>query len=1126
MVILNGTNVNPIGDWIVDIDTSSKISLKGKGKGKGKKGKGKAEMCPCCLENDPRCKSASGTLRYCWNVSEDAMPEGWWFGKSLAGGMGSLVAPSQRGDSEEWISYEEFTELKKKEKEEREAQKLQKLSALTPTATKDVEYRRLLSGFTLSQFDRDRLSDRGLTHDEIDFCQDKLWLKSWQAGRKFTPLMEIPGIWEGETRKYRGMLISSVTHTGELSGGCISPNEVSEQVGKYYWVSNTSEGGKSCQLEDGSLPLFFRIHPRATRISRIYLCEGGLKSLVTAIKIWKEDKDAIIVGTALSMRYTEAFYDFLEQHRDVPVVILPDRSSIEKINILSGIKQTWKRCSELTTSPASIGVFGDVDIDDFLAKEGGRIEDISLVSLDEWAQQDEEVNNVVSTVALSLSIEKQKNTYEGYRKWSNKDERIGNVVVNQPRLVWEWEEGCVGSNIQCQRMFPRSGEILAIKANTGVGKSYLVRHWLNNLFPDDGAIFLGYRNGLLLQLCSKDKGVKGLIHLHDPSSDGFLLRGDPNGRIAFCDASIHHFTASQFIGKWLVIDEVMSVLTSILTSSTCAKGRNKRLELFRDMLQLADRVVVLDANMEDWVMNLLVALSGKTEKRITNEYRGKSLRIISAQGTLKNPRDKSWIRSRIQEDAVLGLSIAVFSDSQIELETIHSLLRKKGVEEKEILRIDSTNSSEIWCQEALKDIDLFLDLNPIIRIVLVSPSGDSGIDMAQEGRFGRVYLLACGTLDHNSLIQMLGRVRDREPERIIWINNQVFDGGKVQNAIEIDREFTMALDVQLRMLMDCPGSNLEDLKEWVFTTVSEWKKKEERDGYSQAIGILKSKALYEKKNYRSLFEKRLIDMGYEVVRRYNEKDLEVSRDFSETSREVKEEHCKKISKAEEISKTEADRIRVKVSPNEPERLSLRKYDLSRRMPGVELTDELLLKVLYQDRQLLGQLEQRYYLSHPEIAQELSEIRWSRAIVNQEFFVSDMRSRIVGVTTFLRELEIEGFMNDNEVTPYCKEMRELRKRWTQLEKKWGKEEVEAVLGFGWNKSSPLLTLYKLLKLVGCELTKLKKRSDKRKVEVRKVARRSLVDPMVVDILSSFDLRFKELGIKRWEEVKVMAQLKVQ
>ena len=1118
----------------------------------------KHESCPVCNNNDARCKPSHGDSILCWNTTASEVDEDTWFiiadiDAGNSGMRGVMVAPRRNsGDEREDPEILEYKRQQAKQKRSLE------LAALPSVESRDKGYRQILGAMALSAKHSFTLKEkRGLSRKQVQMAERLLWFKTWQSGVDCTE--NIAGIDPATetTRWLGGMFISAIDQNGRILGGQIAADNT-EVVGKYFWVSSLKVGGYGCQMQfTNSLPLFVRRHPDSTKTSQIWLAEGGLKSAITALKAWETDINIVVIGTAMSARFSDQLIEILSELKpENGVRILPDAGTVENLSILSGVLMTIEQIKQNGYIP-QIGWWeqwekgSSPDIDDYLIAKNGDYSEIawlttaqfvSLVTpanLSETIKKNEPAPSEATPFepqpkrSLSAANDKAYKTYQKYSDFDTPDvTKFGNILTNQPRLATDWDalgsDDDVPYDAGWEFYPPRPGEILFLKAGTGEGKSHLLAYWMNEYFTEHGCIFLGYRNGLLHQ---QRKKVDGLEHLRDTDTsklDADYLKVrflDPNYRVAFCDASLHKMRGSYAENKILVIDEVISVINSLFLGSTCASDRRKRLNIFTEMLQKADMIICLDAHVSNWCTNLLTHLSKKTKRVMQNEWQGQSRKVKMLMGTDTDPSEKTGITSDILTDALNGKPIAVFSDSKQYLQTIHKMMIDTGIDHRSIARVDSSTSGEEWCIELLENIDLYLENHPEIKVLLVSPSGDSGLDLSRV-YFEHVYLILCGTLTIDSALQMYGRVRDRNVPRTVFCVKDArskINGGFTK--AEVESEMNLSIGDQLRLITD-GAEDSDDLKSLLLAAVEKWQERERSDKFLDAVSLMLAKANFEKLYYRELFIERLEKLGDIIEFVFEDGNPDTKKSFQEASLEVKYEEAAKLVSAEEISEIQAESLRRK-ELNPEQAMQLKKFDLQHRIPGVEI-DQALAKTLLYDREFLKGLEQRYYLSHPEISIEMAQLKWGNALSRRDFVSSDMRSRLAVRTDCLNKLGLLEFLDNREWLENGDEVKVLRQRWNSLRKTYS--NLRYIMGFEWDKKDPIKTIYKLLALVGCELRVIKRRSGEpktgQKIKKRRISFGSLNDPTRLAILESFDKRFENLKQVDWEEVKTACQNEVQ
>lgn len=1090
------------------------------------------ELCPVCNSFDSRCRPSYDDAILCWNSEAVTLADHWFLITDVTAGntgmRGVMVSP-RRGYSES-PEDKEAAELKR---EYAAAQRKKGRANLPSNETRDRGYRSIIDQTSLSSLHKSKLAERGLSESQIKLANELYWFTTWEKGIQLSENIAGYDPATYATRWMGGMLISTLNLKGEIVGGQIAANDP-DVIGKYFWLSSARVGGYGCQLQfTGQMPLFVRKHPDCVAEgAEIWLCEGGLKSAITALKLWENNKNIIVIGTAQSARFSDELLEIIAEVKPSKVRILPDAGAIINLDILANIYN----CGEKVRRSGLIPVFGwwgqnskvsSVDIDDYLMQKQGDISEINWLSLAQFSRVLDPQNltiiakkNEVETPYLADNSDLPaflKNpayaSYKAYCEWELPDtSKPGNLITRQPKLATDWRlsEEERSAAIGWENYPPRKGELVFIKGGTGIGKSHLIADWMNGIYREHGCLFIGYRNGLLHQQCA---GVEDLQHLRAADSDGFKRMLDPNYRVAFCDASLHNMRASMASEKIIVIDELVSVLHSLLLGTTCSRDRRKRLNIFSEMLKEADTIICLDAHLENWCCKLMQQLANnKTVRRMSNDWQETPRRVKLYTGTQTNPADKTAIRTEILKDAKT-MPIAVFSDSQHELKTLHELLLKRGVDGRAIVRVDRETSGEEHIIKLLSNVDQYLEQHPEITVLLVSPSGDSGLDISSN-YFQKVFLIFCGVLTINGCLQMYGRVRDRNAPRSIFIAKDARFRRSIggYTVASVQTQIDLSIENQLKLIT--AFSPVADTKELIYQTVAHWQQQEKSDLYSDAIGTLTAKGNFERLYYRDLFLDRLNKMG-DVVELVNANgNQEVKDEHRIVSEDVKIAVATKILNAEDISEVVAESYSRK-DKNPDEENALTKFKLRQSIPGIELTVELVKKLHY-NREFITGLEQRYFCYNPAVGHAMAALKWGKALVYSSYFSWDLRSRMAERLDCLQTLGIVEFLNDEIWYERGEQVAILRQRWGTLREKYG-ANLTGILGIEWDNQKPIYTVSRLLAMVGCELKqeKKKRKSDK---TVRRIAYGSLHSNEIVTILESFERRFADIKSVNWEEVE--------
>ncbi|MGB3193079.1 MAG: CHC2 zinc finger domain-containing protein [Limnoraphis sp.] len=197
-----------------------------------------------------------------------------------------------------------------------------------PAEARHESHKKLILAFGLASWRSHHLiEDRGLTPDEVKWCQEQGFIFDWEPGAAITGVSrQLAGVDpnNGQLVGEVGMAIAAFNPDGQATGYQLKPDKPSKGK-KYVWASS-SWLGNSIHLPNGDQPLFVWKHPESKAIREVWLCEGALKSLLVALRLWAEGKYHIaVIGTATSANYPrETFKQYLAQLDPQIIRLFPD----------------------------------------------------------------------------------------------------------------------------------------------------------------------------------------------------------------------------------------------------------------------------------------------------------------------------------------------------------------------------------------------------------------------------------------------------------------------------------------------------------------------------------------------------------------------------------------------------------------------------------------------------------------------------------------------------------------------------------------------------------------------------------------------------------------------------------
>ena len=350
-------------------------------------------LCPIC-SNHHGCKIQSNQCVFCLRGmgSSDA-PPGYRFVKPLRNGMGGLfIADAGHDNSNEAYraSMRQEQDVKRLLRDQELAQRQAKLLSIEDRST---QYRLVNQDLTLIARHRQVLRERGLTDTELHSAVELGALRTWNPVQRIIGISaDLAGV-DPFTRALTGVdgiVIYALDPDGFITGAQVKTD--SGTPGKYLWLSSQRQGGNGPQLPNGELPLFVWLPPEADQISKVILCEGALKSLIAALKLWRMGlTDIAVIGTAAAGNYgAETLLDYLGRLSPLLVMLAPDAGAINNTsNIPAANWQTINRC-RIWGYSVNVLWWGQadkqkhLDIDELLV--AGRWDEVRAIAPDEFFQ--------------------------------------------------------------------------------------------------------------------------------------------------------------------------------------------------------------------------------------------------------------------------------------------------------------------------------------------------------------------------------------------------------------------------------------------------------------------------------------------------------------------------------------------------------------------------------------------------------------------------------------------------------------------------------------------------------------------------------------------------------------------
>jgi len=319
--------------------------------------------------------------------------------------------------------------------------------------------------------------------------------------------------------------------------------------------------------------------------------------------------------------------------------------------------------------------------------------------------------------------------------------------------------------------------IIGIHSAKGTGKTKFTS---NIIAHSKKVLATTHRIALTRNLCERFRiNYRGDV---DKVNGDFISGSGYTLRIGACIDALLAIDPEKFRGCDLILDEVVQVVRHLLTSATCAQDgkRPALLARFRELIQVARRVIIADADLNNSVLNYICELRGeKSAFLIRNDYKPQPYNAKFLKCS-----DRSFIVGMFLED-VRRLEqrriIFLQTDTKSFSKYIAKLIQKLFPDKRTLL-INSETSGGIAESAFMKTPDAEIAKGEY-DIVICSPSGTTGLSIECQGIVKRVYGIYNGTsLIDADMAQGLARVREAV-ERIIWCAERGRNYCKVSDSI-------------------------------------------------------------------------------------------------------------------------------------------------------------------------------------------------------------------------------------------------------------------------------------------------------------------------------------------------------
>jgi hypothetical protein len=949
----------------------------------------------------------------------------WEFQKYDAHGFGIYLEKKIKEEQDEQ-KKKEWKEQQEAERKARNARDKEQFSQSLSSTDRDQNFRALLKQLTLAPHHKKQLLERGLSESEINLGMFRTVCQYQTLDKPVSP--KLPGVGKnGDRWVNAGGLLVPVWQGLNIVGAQVRLDYRTED--KYRWLKS---GDNSSHLNNNEIPIAI-INPPNANSDTIGFCEStGFKPFIAARRLGHK----FIGASGRNFRSAKKqIYKVIKDHpKDKPLILYPDANCLND-------PHTFRQYQGLHSFLTDWGYKLNVAY-------WGHFFNKKIGDIDEWI-----INNKAEDIeyidweAFAFQWKVSKAEYYRLKKFKPTE------TVNQRYLT---------------PILPKNEEreIIAVKSPMNTGKTEIVRV-IKETLTKHGGIILGSRNSLLIQTGERI----GVYHLHQ--DDAFFLTKYAHSWIANCADSLHRWDDEDFDDRILILDEWSSTIKHILIGNTIRMRRSLITAKFEQAVKRARYIFLLDGNLKDSDVDYIRKLSGiEKVRKIFNEYSPSSREVNFCLGSYnrgdENPHDHAsfteWIFKQTRPTGII-------SDSQKECEAIHRKLLDKGINDSEIIRIDSKTVTEDYAKEFLRNPAKYIKARQI-KYVILSPSAESGVDinMAKvlpgsikqkplnfkqpfdnllqpeskdeaislhlpeinlSNYFEEIFFIRFH-IDTETAMQMLNRFRDPGARWNIWSKPYLSNEGE-RFASPFERRVVEQINQFVKDDLELLGSNeaVAKLKEIVASSTDRI--------HMEAIGKINALLNYDRANLRENLLAELEAQGHTIKCGWISKETSDIKDYK---RVILSETAHKIFKSENIDMEAAERINNSWAATWDDKCKAEKSLLINKiLPGIsesEIWSPELIEKIKDDRLMLNRLGLRWLWENSQRAKEIQVEKWERLLnaENPSFFPSDWRSPIliienlqkVGLASILNSPDRLWEATDEEILSLCRRAGHYHRRW--------------------------------------------------------------------------------------------------
>ncbi|MBD1864547.1 MULTISPECIES: plasmid replication protein, CyRepA1 family [Trichocoleus] len=558
------------------------------------------------------------------------------------------------------------------------------------------------------------------------------------------------------------------------------------------------------------------------------------------------------------------------------------------------------------------------------------------------------------------------------------------------------------STLQIEEL-PQEG-IVAIASAKATGKTNFIGNLIQGI---ESVGLLGHRICLIRNLCQRlgidYRGDLDKVHGQYITGSSYTLR------IGSCVDSLLALDPQKFAGCDLVLDEVCQVLRHLLTSSTCRKEGKlpALLARFRELVQVAKRVILADADLDNAALDYIRELRGDDSSvfLVRNDYQseGYPVRYIEApDASVVTALLLKAIASRKPSEVIF-----VATDSKAGSKALAKLAQQcEGLGAKVLLLNSETSGGEAE-RAFISNPDSVLARGEY-DVIIASPSLATGVSIERQGIITHVFGVFYGASSTDAdIAQSLIRVRENVP-RTVWCAERGRNFCKVSqatNPIQIKGDLKFRTDATVRLLRS-------QLREDVTgeLTSYDW----ESDPHINLYARISAEQNFSMHNLRVALLARLRFEGHQVTVINAESNEETKLLLRQAKAEIRQMEAAAIARARPLTSMEVSELESREAISPEDRLALTRHYLSDFYATDNITAELIeWDASGRRRSQILALEQQLHAglaSERDIHSIEKQAAWDKGVVAWDIGIAELKRQA------RERLGLEEFINpDREWT---------------------------------------------------------------------------------------------------------------